>query len=392
MSRVGIFGGSFNPPHCGHIQAIEQFQEKLQLDCVLVVPAAMPPHKQLPLCSPDAAARLALTKLATAHLPYVQVCDLELCREGKSYTAETVAQIRAQRPNDTLFLLVGTDMLLSFSSWYQPQEIVKHAALAVAQRDFSQREEMEKCAQMLRNTLSAQVLLIENAVLACSSTSVRAMLAFGCGKDYLPEAVYEAITREGLYFSKRSLKNLPFAELSQVSLSLHMPKRVKHVIGCSETARELALQYGADEHDAMRAGILHDVTKALGAAEQLKLCKQYAILLDKFEEENPKLLHAKSGAAVASQVFGESAAVRDAIFWHTTGKADMTLLEKILYIADYIEPNRSFAGVERLRLLAKSDLDAAVMLGIEMSVAQLTARNCEIDPNSLAALEFLKKG
>lgn len=114
------------------------------------------------------------------------------------------------------------------------------------------------------------------------------------------------------------------------------------------------------------------------------------MMLDTFERSHPKLLHAKSGAAVAGAVFGESAAVQSAICWHTTGKPDMTLLQKILYLADYMEPNRDFPGVERLRALAQHDLDEAVLLGLEMSLDLLTETGQPIDVNSRAARDFLK--
>lgn len=106
-----------------------------------------------------------------------------------------------------------------------------------------------------------------------------------------------------------------------------------------------------------RAAILHDCTKYLELDDQLRLCRQYGVELDELEQQAVKLLHAKTGACIARDIFGEPDEVYQAIFWHTTAKADMTLLEKIIYIADYIEPNRDFEGVEELRRLAYEDLD-----------------------------------
>ena len=115
------------------------------------------------------------------------------------------------------------------------------------------------------------------------------------------------------------------------------------------------------------------------------------MMLYDFERKNAKLLHAKTGAAVAERVFGESPEVCKAIRWHTTGRAGMNTLEKIIYLADYMEPNRDFPGVEKLRAAAQTDLDAAVVLGLEMSVEQLRERGREVDENSLAALKELKE-
>ena len=105
---------------------------------------------------------------------------------------------------------------------------------------------------------------------------------------------------------------------------------------------------------------------------------------------NPKTLHALTGAAVAERIFGENEAVVSAIRHHTTGKAGMSLLEKIIYVADYMEPNRNFPGVDQLRRLAFTDLDEALKLGLEMTLALLNKQGGEVSPESMEALEYLK--
>ena len=132
------------------------------------------------------------------------------------------------------------------------------------------------------------------------------------------------------------------------------------------------------------------MTKALTGEEQLKLCDNYGIILNHFERENPKLLHAKTGAAVARRIFGENDAVCSAIEWHTTGRAGMSLLEKIIYLADYMEPSRDFDGVEELRRLTWTDLDAAMLLGLEMTMQQLREKGSQIGPDSLAAYQYFQ--
>lgn len=390
MARIGIFGGSFNPPHLGHILAVEEFQRKLGLDKVLLIPASIPPHKRLSANSPSAEARLEMTRLAVRGLENVEVSDIELRRTGASYTADTLCELKRQYPNDDLFLLMGTDMFLSFEKWHCPEEITAAAKLAVAHRDRDSLQTLTDCAERLKKELSAEVILLSNDYLPFSSTSVRAMLAFGFGGDYLAPRVLDYIRQNRLYYVGENLKGLPFERLKEVSLSLHKEKRVRHVIGCSDTAVRLAELYGENTTVARRAGILHDITKALTDAEQLQLCEKYDIILNQLERENPKLLHAKTGAAVAREVFGESEAVWHAIHWHTTGRVGMTAMEKILYLADYMEPNRDFEGVDELRRLTEHSLDDGLRLGLRMSVDQLTKREMEIDPNSLAALHSLE--
>lgn len=390
MARIGIFGGSFNPPHLGHILAVREFQRKLALDKVLLIPASIPPHKRLSANSPSAKARLEMTRLAAQGLQNVEVSDIELNRTGASYTADTIAELKLQYPNDELLLLMGTDMFLSFEKWHCPESIIAAATPAVAHRDRDCLQTLTDCAERLKERFSAEAILVANDYLPISSTSARAMLAFGFGEDYLAPQVFDYIRENRLYYVGEDLKKLPFERLKEVSLSLHKDKRVRHVIGCSDTAVRLAVLYGEDPNIARRAGILHDITKALTDEEQLQLCEKYGIILSQLERENPKLLHAKTGAAVAREVFGESEAVWRAIHWHTTGRVGMTTMEKILYLADYMEPNRDFEGVEELRRLTDRSLDAALRLGLQMSVEQLTRRKMEIDPNSLAALYSLE--
>lgn len=390
MAKIGIFGGSFNPPHVGHCLAVKEFQQALGLDRVLLIPAASPPHKTLPPDSPDAGQRLELLRLAARDLPGVQVDDLELHRQGASYTVDTLRQLRESYPTDQLYLCMGTDMFQSFDTWYCPQEICQMVQLVVAHRTEDREEELLAQANHLEEQYGQRPILLRNEFVKVSSTQVRRMLVLGGAEDYLTPEVYAAIVKNGFYGTAINRKGLPFDELRAQSLALHKPKRVAHVIGCSQTARKLALHYGADPDDAERAGILHDVTKALEGTDQLRLCEKYGIILDDFDREHPKLLHAVTGAAVAEQVFGEKPEVVQAIRWHTSGKANMTTLEKIIYVADYMEPNRDFPGVERLRQLAWTNLDAALYLGLEMAVTHVREQGEVVGRYSLEAMEFLE--
>ena len=152
---------------------------------------------------------------------------------------------------------------------------------------------------------------------------------------------------------------------------------------------ELAKRWGADVTDAARAGILHDITKAIDGPLQLTLCEAYGKILSDFSRKYPKTLHALTGSLVAQRIFGENEAVVSAIEWHTTGKADMTLLQKIIYVADYMEPNRNFPGVDKLRELAFTDMDAALKLGLEMTLEHLKRQGAEVSPESREAIAWL---
>lgn len=225
-----------------------------------------------------------------------------------------------------------------------------------------------------------------------TTDDLRRMLTFRCAEQFLTPEVEAYIAQNGLYDDTRDLCGLSLPELEQEVIRLLKPSRVAHVLGCRDTAVELARIWGADETDAARAGLLHDVTKALDGPLQLTLCWSYGTILDDFSIRNPKTLHALTGSLVAQRIFGENDAVVSAIRNHTTGCADMTMLEKIIYVADYMEPNRDFPGVEELRRLAYTDIDSALKLGLEMTLSLLREQGREISKASLYALEWLTKG
>ena len=140
----------------------------------------------------------------------------------------------------------------------------------------------------------------------------------------------------------------------------------------------------------MLAALLHDCTKKLSMEEQLALCEQYGIALDALEKKALKLLHAKTGAALARDVFGVDDEIYNAILWHTTGKPDMTVLEKVIYLADFIEPTRDFPGVDALRRTVWEDLDRGLLMGLEMTVEEMEEMGNPIHVNTLAARDYLK--
>jgi len=328
-----------------------------------------------------------MLRIALQNEENIQASDIELARGGVSYTYLTLTQLRQQYPEDEFFLIMGDDMFLSVDRWKEPRIIYKEAALAVLNRGGDWKAVEEKAAELRQQ--GVRVELLENPVTAISSTQLRRLLAFRCAGPFLPESVAAYIAEYGLY--DRDYKNLSMEELEEAVISLLNPNRVKHTLGCRDTAAELARIWGADETDAARAGMLHDVTKALDGQLQLTLCREYGVELDEFSSKNPKTLHALTGSLVAERIFGENKAVVDAIASHTTGKAGMNTLEKIIYVADYMEPCRDFPGVEELRHLAHTDLTAALKLGLEMTLAVLRSQGREISPGSSQALEYLCK-
>ena len=391
MERIGIYGGTFNPPHIGHIRAAGYAVDSLQLTKLLMIPSCISPHKTLPENSPTPEQRTQMLRLSVGNNKKIEISDLELRRGSVSYTYETVAEVRKLYPNAEILLFMGTDMFLSFDSWKNPDLILQNAALAVFYRGDPNEIPKIQEKKAFFEEKGATVYLVENPVTEISSTDLRRMLVFDCAGPFLSPGILEYIQANGLYGAGKSYHNLPIEELETVVTALLKPSRVAHVLGCRQTAKELAIIHGADPTDAQRAALLHDITKALDGDHQLTLCREYGINLDDFSANNPKTLHALTGSLVAKRIFGENEAVVAAIRSHTTGKADMNTLQKIIYVADYMEPNRDFPGVEQLRQLAYTDLDGALKLGLTMTLQLLMEQGRDISPESRQALEYLSK-
>ena len=375
--------------------AARQAAKALELDKLLLIPTRVPPHKALTEDVAGPEHRLEMTRFAVQALNLdgvAEASDLELRREGKSYTLDTLREIRALYPKGELFLLLGTDMFLTFHQWRHPEEIAKLCTLCAFHRSaLDSAGDFASQKRRLERKFGAHVKFVDlQEVVDISSTRLRQMLPAGQGREFLAPAVYGCILREGLYGTNADLRRLSLEDLRCVALSMLDPRRIPHVLGTEETAAALALRWGADEESARRAALLHDCTKKFDKELQLALCRQYGIEPDAAERREGKILHAITGAAVAYADFGVSGEVRDAIRWHTTGKADMTLLEKIIYLADYIEPTRDFCDLTELRRLAFEDLDGALLLGFTMAVEDLAKKGMPVHPNSVLARDYLK--
>ena len=227
----------------------------------------------------------------------------------------------------------GTDMFLSFQNWYKPEEILRHAGLCAFGRT---EKDGETLFAPQRDFLGEKfpgsrivTMTLPNLV-DVSSTELRERIPKGKTAGLLAPAVLGYILREHLYGTNLDLKRLSLEELRPIALSYLKAKRIPHVLGTEQTAKELAERYGANVEKARFAALLHDATKRLSMDEQLALCEHYHIALDELEQRALKLLHAKTGAALARDVFGADDEIYNAILWHTTGKPGMAELEKEL--------------------------------------------------------------
>ncbi|MEG1316255.1 MAG: nicotinate (nicotinamide) nucleotide adenylyltransferase, partial [Oscillospiraceae bacterium] len=191
--RIAVFGGSFNPPHIGHVEAARAALDTLGAAKLIVVPAATPPHKEQPADTPSAEERLALTRAAFAGLPNTEVSDIELLRGGISYTVDTLETLQAQYPDAELSLLMGTDMLMCFEEWKNYAHILELASLAVFPRKNGEANDICKMCEHLEHQNGAKIYEVNFTPTDISSTELRTMLRERCGNDLIPAPAYAEI-------------------------------------------------------------------------------------------------------------------------------------------------------------------------------------------------------
>ena len=358
----------------------------LGLDRLLIVPASLPPHKALPPGTPDAAHRMEMARLLATDAGGV-MDPIEMEMEGPSYTYRTAEALRNRWPEAELWLLIGSDMLFSFHRWKEPGRILSACKLAAMGREDLKDGAMGKAAEFLMEAYGQTVRLIDAPPVVVSSTEVRQKLRMGRGGEDLPASVFRYIRAQKLYDFDERLYSLRKAVEGRLKAS-----RYAHTLGCEEEAASLARRWGEDEKKAREAAILHDITKGLDRDEQLKLCEKFGIMTHSVAMTPTPVLHALTGAEVAAREFDAPDGVKDAIRWHTTGRADMSGLEKIVFLADMIEPGRrDFPGLADIRQAAYEDLDRALILAISRSIEYVNGQGGALAPDSERALRFLRE-
>ncbi len=387
MMRIGILGGSFDPVHNAHIRMGLYAKQSLDLSRVIYVPTACPPHKMRELT--DGEHRIEMLRLATQVHVGLEVSDFELKNTTYSYTADTLKHFKKLYPKAQLVLLVGADSAAYLDGWYHAEYIFKTAEIAVfARGDYD--ADLQAILERLQTQNGAKISQIPGEAMAVSSNQIRAKLQRGEDiTELVPECVTAYIRANGLYQKPPTISPEAFdLERAEKHLSyLLKPSRHKHSIGVMETAAKLAKRFGYDVKKAKIAGLLHDCAKNLDARRAEALCEKYGLTPDRVTASEAGLMHQLLGPAHAAAEFCiDDQEILDAIGCHTTGKVGMGLLDKILYLADFIEPNRMpFEGLEKLRKLCEKDLDAAMQFALDLSIKHVLSKNGLIHPDTVLA-------
>jgi nicotinate-nucleotide adenylyltransferase len=197
MQHLGILGGTFNPPHLGHLVMAQEALDQLGLDRVLLMPVSSPPHKQVRE-DPGGEVRAELCRLAVEDDDRLEVSSLEVERGGRSFTVDTLMELHDRDPEHALTFIVGGDMALSLPTWREPEAVLGLARLAVAERQGARREDIVRCVESLG--ASDRIVFFDMPRIDVASSAIRARVAAGRPIRYLvPDAVAGAIADRGLY-------------------------------------------------------------------------------------------------------------------------------------------------------------------------------------------------
>ena len=386
MKRIGVFGGTFDPIHNGHLVLADELAKRLGLDTVIFMPTFVPPHKiKTDLAS--AVDRLAMCRLACEPYEQFSVSEWEINHRGASFTVLTLEALKRQYPDAQLYLFVGADMFLTLGTWYRFADIAKMAILCTVPRDDTTVAQLQEYAAQLQEQ-GARCCIEDVQTPRISSTDIRKRASTGESiGEWVPTSVEHYIRDHEVYTQHKHYRNV-YEQYTDIIRGRLTPKRFRHSLAVAEKARELAHQYGADTEKAYMAGLLHDILKDTDGDSQLQILQDFDILLDNVEKQSPKLWHARAGAVFMEHILGiHDADVLNAVRYHTTGRAGMSLLEMVLYLADFTSADRDYPDVDVLRDLADRDLLKAMEYAAAYTIQDLQESGLTVHPDTTACYQ-----
>ena len=387
--RIGIYGGTFNPIHNTHIDIARAALEQFSLDRVYFLVAGNPPHKDTAENIPDAC-RLEMVKLAIANQPKIAIDEREIYRTGKSYSYISLTEIKEENPTDDIFFIMGSDSLLYFKNWVKPDVISDCATILVAPRLGDDMDVLNDSINDCKDLFSGDFFLIDYKANGLASSVIRQdFYTDKSVRKWLDSKVEEYIIEHNLY-SPYSYYYDDILRLSQAMNKELKSSRYVHTLGVATTAYSLALKWNYPAYTAMVAGILHDCAKCISDEKRISVCEINNIPIRDIEYKYPHLLHGKVGAFYCKSkydVFDDQ--IAHAIEVHTTGCPGMNLLDKIIFVADYIEPGRDKQPrLDILRSVAYEDLDKCVFMILEDTVNYLNENPEMVDSTTIDTYNY----
>ncbi|SFI02982.1 nicotinate-nucleotide adenylyltransferase [Pseudobutyrivibrio sp. OR37] len=391
MARIGVYGGTFNPIHNTHIEIAKAALEQYKLDKVYFLVAGTPPHKNTAETISDIS-RLEMVKIAIADTPGLDVDEREIYRAGKSYSYLTFTEYHQEYPDDEIFFIMGSDSLLNFKNWVKPDIISEYTTILVAPRLGDDINDIEQSIFECKNMFDGDFMLIDYKANAIASSEIRGAFYKDTEiKSDVPKIVADYIVEHNLY----SLYTYTPEDITRIDSEMKKelkPGRYIHTLGVANMAYSLAIKWNYPAVTAQVAGMLHDCAKCISDEKRLSVCEKNNIPVTDIERQYPHLLHGKVGAYYCKSkydVYDEQ--IAHAIEVHTTGCPNMNLLDKIIFVADYIEPGRDKQPrLDVIRACAFKDLDLCVYLILEDTVNYLNTNPDMVDPTTIDTFEFYK--
>ena len=399
---VAILGGTFSPPHIGHVRAAEALSAALSPDRLMIIVDNLPPHKELD-GGASAEQRLQMASLAFGHIPNAEISDMEIRRGGRSFTADTLSLL--EKEDRELYFLCGTDMFLSLPTWRTPEVIFEKATICLVRREASDEKsgEIRLAAKAYEERFGARIRIIDAPVTEISSTELRRQLTCApwLAEKSIPDAVMAYIEKEGLWPADTASV---LSSLREEISRFMGEKRYQHTLGVERMAERIASHFsGAVDGISLGAcALLHDITKELSEAEQRETVERLGLCLTESQKKSPAILHSFTAQYRIERefpYFAKKEGVLSAIRAHTTGAKNMSLLDKILFVADYIEEGREYSKCIETRewffaeisagVPAALVLDRCVLKILESTIGFLRARGFALCEDTLDARNAL---
>lgn len=374
------------------------------------MPSGDPPHKEVG-GHITKNARFEMTKRAIAPYEAEGLCfsDFEYYFSGDTYSYIILGELKKLHPEDEFWFIIGEDSLLTFQHWVKPDIIAKYVNLAVLPRKDDRTglalsgQELSEKAREVSEQFQTSVRIIESELFDVSSTFLREELSkrrFGEGFSdsilhNIPEGALSYIKERRLYEEIKLTSEKRHFDLEDARKQLKKTlskKRYQHSMRVADTAVSLAARYSYPIYPARVAGLLHDCAKDIPEDDYFRILEKKQVPVSIAEKKSPYLLHAKVGAIIARDEFGVTDPdVLSSIRTHTTGEPDMSLLQKIIFTADYIEPGRDKAvRLDEIREMAFFNLDICVREILFDTLHYLEETKSDIDPATRETYEYYK--
>jgi len=387
---LAVLGGTFDPVHMGHMMMAETVLTHFSPQRVLFMTNYVSPHKTDAKVS-NSEHRYQMLLAATCDHPAFDVSRLEIDCPGSSYTIDTIRRLKKIcQPGVDLYFVIGADAMLDLHLWKDAAELLRLVQFIVIPRTGIDMTHLIARVNQLQKQYNARLHLLCVSEFPISSTDIRQRFARGDAvRGLLPRAAEDYARRHNLYAA-------PMYDFEMVKTMLRKRlshDRFMHTLGVVETVELLAYAYGENAEKARWAALLHDCAKEYSADKMRALCHTWDIPLDEIMQEQIDLTHALLSAESARRDFYvNDASILQAIRYHATGHAGMTMLDKIVMLADYIEPNRyDYGPLVQMRALAYSQIDRALVLGLAYTLTINVAAGRKFHPLGHAAMQALKE-